>query len=111
MSWNHRVMRQHFDSGEVHYGIREVFYDEDGTVKGWTAEPVDPHGESVDGLRECLQRMLAALDKPVLDEREELAAKHSDEQGGNLRREVVSAGLEEDGLRVGQTINNQEDDR
>lgn len=74
MHWNHRVMRQHFDgTDEVTYGIREVFYNDDGSIDGWTAEPIDPHGETVEELRADLERMLACLDRPVLDEVEELA--------------------------------------
>ena len=73
MRWNHRAMRTVHDNGEVAYSIREVFYDDDGTIEGWTAEAMDPHGETLDELRADLVRMLACLGKPVLDEGEELA--------------------------------------
>ena len=73
MRWNHRAMRTVHDNGEVAYSIREVFYDDDGTIEGWTAEPMDPHGETLDELRADLVRMLACLGKPVMDEAEELA--------------------------------------
>lgn len=33
---------------------------------------MDPHGETIDELRKDLERMLACLDLPVLDEAEEL---------------------------------------
>jgi hypothetical protein len=48
------------------YTIHEVFYGEDGSLS-WTEDEIAPAGESVDELRETLQRMIAALEKPVLD--------------------------------------------
>lgn len=74
MVWNHRVVRRDFGGGEVHYSIHEVYYDEpNGPPRSCTMEPVAPYAESVEkndedqGLRWVLERMLAALDKPVLD--------------------------------------------
>jgi hypothetical protein len=57
MSWNYRVVKS------------EVYY-EDGKVDGWTEDAIAPGGETVDELREELQRMISCLDKPVLDEAE-----------------------------------------
>ncbi|MCA1782025.1 MAG: hypothetical protein LC679_07580 [Intrasporangiaceae bacterium] len=72
MNWNHRVMRKTHDTGEVAYSIREVFYESDGEdagkIIGWTADAMDPHGETLDELRADLARMLAACDRAVLDE-------------------------------------------
>jgi hypothetical protein len=70
MYWNHRVVRRVWHPGtdreETTYAIHEVFY---GLSKKPipTADPIDVSGESVEELRETLQRMLRALDKPVLD--------------------------------------------
>ena len=74
MTWNHRVMRSVKD-GETNFTIREVFYDrpfddEDPGIWGWTQDPIEPFGETLDELRTCLERMLACLDQPVLDEQE-----------------------------------------
>ena len=68
MTWNHRIMR-HTDSpdGEPYYALHEVFYDEEGGKPGWTKDPVNILGESPDEIRETLERMLRALDKPVMD--------------------------------------------
>lgn len=66
MTWNHRVMRG-VAYGETFFSIREVFYDDDGTVQNWTADPIDPYGETLDELKTCLEQMLAACDQPVLD--------------------------------------------
>lgn len=78
MSWNHRVVRKEYTYPdgyvEVSYGIHEVFYVEGETSLAFTTNPVAPVGESVEELRITLERMLRALDKPVIDyeTREEL---------------------------------------
>ena len=82
MTWNYRVMKHEGpdkDTGEGEYwfAIHEVYYESAGvnemTVSsadvGYTTEPISLSAESVDDLRVTLQRMLAALDKPVLDYR------------------------------------------
>lgn len=69
MTWNHRVVRA-VQNGEEGYSIREVFYNDDGSISMWTKDPIDPYGETLDGLRLTLERMLECLDKPVLDEQE-----------------------------------------
>lgn len=68
MTWNHRVIKRTFpDSADpsTYFGIHEVFYAPEGM--SCTTEPVDVFSDSVEGLRETLERMLRALDKPVLD--------------------------------------------
>lgn len=80
MTWNYRVMRhEHLDEAtgekEESFALHEVYYESkdvnDLTVSatdvGYTSEPIQVVGESVEDLRETLQRMLAALDKPVID--------------------------------------------
>ena len=70
--WNHRIIKKVYDNGEIQLGIHEVFYNDDGSVYGYTEEPT---GASVinidestllDDLKEYLQWMLRALDKPIL---------------------------------------------
>lgn len=63
MSWNYRVMS--IDRGET-YEIHEVYYDEGGTPRAYTANSVKPSGADLRELRSDLQWMLAALDKPIL---------------------------------------------
>lgn len=65
-TWNYRVMR-HKHKGEVGYAIHEVFYKEDGYVAGWSADAVDPYGDTVVELAEVLQMMMRATTEPVLD--------------------------------------------
>ena len=61
MSFDYRVVF----SGD-RYAIHEVFYYEDGRVKGWTEDPVVPYGPSVEDLRFELAKYLEALNRPVL---------------------------------------------
>ena len=68
MTWNHRVVKQIFDDEIDWFSIREVFYNEDGDITGYTENPVDICGESIDGLREYLQWCLNSLDKPILED-------------------------------------------
>lgn len=64
--WNHRVLRT-VVHGEVGYGIHEVYYNEAGIPWTWTADPVDPFGETVYELRRNIYHMLASIEKPVLE--------------------------------------------
>lgn len=66
--WNHRVVRRTVTEAGTSIdwlGIHECFYDEGR--EGWTENPVAVEGETLDDLRETLERMLRALDKPIID--------------------------------------------
>ena len=65
MVWNYRVVRNNSDEWEE-FSIREVYYEKDGSVQGITVDAIAPISESVEGLREVLQRMLEACEKDVL---------------------------------------------
>jgi hypothetical protein len=70
--WNHRVVRRVYKDvadSETVYCIHEAFYNLDGTEHkpSITMEPDYPCGETIEELREDLQRMLRALDHPILD--------------------------------------------
>lgn len=47
--------------------IFEVHYYEDGRIRGYSAEPMSPTGETVEELRGNCGLYLAALGKPVLE--------------------------------------------
>lgn len=72
MSWNYRVIRRSFisadDTKAYSYAIHEVYYNEDMTIKSWTVDPIDACGEAIKELKECLECMLLACSKPVLEE-------------------------------------------
>jgi hypothetical protein len=68
--WNHRAVRRVYPGvldGEASYSIHEVYYGLGGIKPSITVGPDYPYGETVAELREDLERMLRALDKPVLD--------------------------------------------
>ena len=73
--WNHRVMRRTYVSPietNVIDEIYEVYYYDDGTINGWTNDPVGPmfYVDEDDGqssIRDDIQRMMEACDKPTLD--------------------------------------------
>ena len=52
---------------EYWYGIHEVYYDEVGEVDGWTADEIQPFGETPEELKQCFELMSLAFDKEVLD--------------------------------------------
>jgi hypothetical protein len=68
MRWNYRVIRHTGVSAEsAYFAIHEVFYDEKDEPASCTSKSIDVSGETVEEMRSSLQRMLQALDKPILD--------------------------------------------
>jgi len=66
MSWNHRVMK-HKDGDDDFFTIHEVYYDKKGKINGYTSNGTSVCGNSLQELREGLERMLKSLDKEILD--------------------------------------------
>lgn len=71
MTWNHRVVKRTYElpdgTTEDQYGIHEAYCDENKLVFAITENPVSPHGESINELKESLEWMSNALKAPVLD--------------------------------------------
>lgn len=74
MIWNHRVIRHKhhsdiLDETEIHYGVHEVFYNEedDYRIEGWTENGTSPGGDTLEELREDIQWYLEATQRPVLE--------------------------------------------
>lgn len=70
--WNYRIVRRRFRrkySSETLYQVHEAhYYPGRKTVPNLiTIDPVDAHGGNKKELKESLERMLRALDKPVLE--------------------------------------------
>lgn len=69
--WNHRVVREvvtyNITETEENHSIYEVYYDDEGSPNGWCRRTHSPYGYSLEDLRGELERMLRALDKPVLE--------------------------------------------
>jgi hypothetical protein len=66
--WNYRVVRkirEHNGTKWITFGIHEVYY-RDGEPAMVTVDPVDPHGETFEELKEDLEWHNRALEKPVL---------------------------------------------
>jgi hypothetical protein len=61
MTWNYRVMRK-----DEQFAIHEVFYADDGSVQGYSEEPVFPRAASLELLAEELKRYAQAVEEPVL---------------------------------------------
>lgn len=71
MSWNYRVLRHSHKSmhGDEHYySIHEVYYEKDGSIHAWSANPVSVGGETFAEIHAELDRMRNALNRPVLTE-------------------------------------------
>ena len=63
--WNHRVVKR-IVGGYPEYGIHEVYYNDDGSIQGYTDRPVSVASSELGDLRVTLERMLACLEKEVL---------------------------------------------
>ncbi len=69
--WHYRVIRKHHpETDSVTYHVHEVYYQEDGSIDGWTQESVAPLGETVEELREDIRYFLQAFRCPILEEKE-----------------------------------------
>ena len=71
MSWNYRLTKEtihnkYLAEPEILFGIREVFYDENGDISGFSEEP-DVISDSIDGMKDILTKMLKSCNKPVID--------------------------------------------
>ena len=64
--WNHRVVKEVLENGDEWFTVREVFYNDDGSIYAYTEDAVDIAGASIDELRNYLQWCLNCLDKPIL---------------------------------------------
>jgi hypothetical protein len=67
MSWNYRVVR--FNSNEdieEYYEIKEVFYDKQGNISGYTDSSVV--SETFEGILDVLDLMRSATSKAVINE-------------------------------------------
>jgi len=66
MSWNYRIIRRNFKE-HTSYQVHEVFYRQDGTIEGWTENPIIPEGETPEELKQDFSRQLLAFESPILN--------------------------------------------
>ena len=89
-TWNYRVFRE--DDGD--HIIREVFYNETGSILGCTEKAVEPLGSSLAELAEDLESFKAALALPVLTLAEIPCCLRKEAQAnGNISHEQLVAEL------------------
>ena len=92
MTWNYRVFQE--DDGD--YVIREVFYAEDGSIIGCTADAVEPFGSTLEELAQSLEDFKTALTLPVLTLKDipEPSPEHKTEKNGKtISQEQLRARL------------------
>jgi len=85
MSWNYRVIRKEI-FGEEHYVIHSVYYDKDGNIQSWSADPSVPMGETLEELKDDLEKMLYGItDREIIDKKtlDEIEAKHANTNNKN----------------------------
>jgi len=70
MSWNYRIMKRKTSETDFEFGIYEVYYNEDGSIQGYTKNSLTPVVDSPEGLKYELQVMLKAFDKKILEYQE-----------------------------------------
>jgi hypothetical protein len=60
-------MREKLVEGGYGYGIYEWYPRIGKTGPGWTQDPIDPYGETIEELRSDFKHMAMAFKHPVLD--------------------------------------------
>jgi len=55
MSWNYRVMKKRNEDGASTYGVHEVYYNDDGSIRGYTENSVTPNSESAEDLAKTMK--------------------------------------------------------
>jgi hypothetical protein len=101
MGWDYRVFREE-DGG---YVVREVYYDDDGSITACTQDAVEPMGESIEELTRDIDYFKQALRLPVLtlaDVPTRRKTKHNGIRGKSLTSDQIRAEL-----GVGQSGNHQ----
>lgn len=68
MTWDYRIIKIDTKGSGDYFAIHEVYYDEDGEVRGHTARAMYVSSESPKGIMETLILMRHACKRPILDE-------------------------------------------
>ena len=67
IKWNYRLMRHTDAFGREYYAIHEAYYNDVGEVTAWTDDAASPMGQTLEEVREELDRMLRAIDYPIVE--------------------------------------------
>lgn len=66
-SWNYRIIAR-AGNGEESYGVHEVYYEKDGSIRNYTLSPVGVTSDSFAELPNVFGMMIKAFTLPVLKE-------------------------------------------
>lgn len=66
MTWNYRLIDHGENQGERYFAIHEVHYDDTGKPVSVSEDGARIGGETVDDIKDVLERMRGALEKPAL---------------------------------------------
>lgn len=69
MNWNYRVFKKK-ENGYTKYSIKEVLYNDEGKILGWTEEDCYPSGDDLEELRMDFEYMSQAFSRHVLEDHE-----------------------------------------
>ena len=71
MSWSYRVVKQvtkiPLGDMDISYGIHEAYTDENGDIVNISEKPSYVIADDTEGLKWQLERMMLAVDKPIID--------------------------------------------
>lgn len=67
-NWNYRVIRRTLHTGETWDAIHEVYYDDEGSIRGWSAEP-EPVLSDEGDIMGVFALMSKSLELPILVEK------------------------------------------
>lgn len=68
LKWNYRITKEKDESEEdgFAYSIRTVYYNKEGVADSWSEDPSHLASESRQTLKDVLNLMMKAFEKPVL---------------------------------------------
>jgi hypothetical protein len=72
MPWTHRIikkteMREYLENSITTYGVHQVYIDENGDISRIEDNPMPIFDESVDKLKDTIEKIQDCLKKPVID--------------------------------------------
>ena len=87
--WNYRITFRPSDP-EQGYGIREVFYNDEGEPVSYTTNSIEPYGESKEELISDLAYMIQAISQDVVD-LDQLDEIFASKQNVNSKEDIEQA--------------------
>lgn len=81
MVWNYRVI----ENDKMFY-IHEVYYNDNGDITAISEDPMHPHGETLEELKNDMKYFLQAFNRPVLKKDEIKFAPMNGLENKSVRR-------------------------